>query len=56
MNSTNKDEGMQKKALMKIELYGYEAIEKTARKAGSTAGVYVPVSWASKKIKIIRLE
>lgn len=56
MKSANKESEILKEGVMKIEMYGYEAIEKIARKAGSTAGVYVPVGWAGKKIKIVRLE
>ena len=56
MESLNKETEMQKKGLMKVEIYGYEAIEKTAVKAGTTARVYLPVGWAGKKIKIVRLE
>ena len=56
MKSTNKENEILKEGVMKIEMYGYEAIEKIARKSGSTAGIYVPVGWTGKKIKIVRLE
>ena len=56
MKSPNEEKEMQRKGLMKIEIYGYEAIEKTAMKAASTARVYLPVGWTGKKIKIVRLE
>ena len=55
MKSTNKENEILKEGVMKIEMYGYEAIEKIARKSGSTAGIYVPVGWTGKKIKIVRL-
>ena len=56
MGNQNKEKEMEKKGLIKVEIYGYEAIEKTATKAGTTARVYLPIGWAGKKIKVVRLE
>ncbi|MFA7153749.1 MAG: DUF2080 family transposase-associated protein [Methanoregulaceae archaeon] len=39
-----------------FEITGYEVIEKIARATGTTAHVFVPVSWVGKKVKIIRVE
>ena len=45
---------MNKKA--KIELTGYEMLEKQVNKSGNSGRVYVPVEWIGKKVKIILLE
>jgi len=41
---------------MKIELTGYEALEKIASSSGNSGRLYVPVEWVGKKVKIILLE
>lgn len=41
---------------MKIEIEGYEAVEKTAVKGGNSSRIYVPKSWEGKKVKAILLE
>lgn len=40
----------------KIQLTGYEMMEKQVNKSGDSGRVYVPVSWVGKKVKIILLE
>lgn len=40
----------------KIELSGYEMLEKKVNKSGNSGRVYVPVEWIGKKVKIILLE
>ena len=40
----------------KIELNGYEMLEKKVKKSGNSGRVYVPVEWIDKKVKIILLE
>jgi putative transposon-encoded protein len=40
----------------KIELSGYEILEKNVKKSGNSGRVYVPVEWINKKVKIILLE
>jgi len=40
----------------KIELSGYEMLEKDVKKSGNSGRVYVPVEWINKKVKIILLE
>ncbi len=44
------------KKSMRIEIQGYEAVEKTATKGGNSARVYVPKQWEGKKVKVILLE
>ena len=40
----------------KIQLVGYEMLEKLVNKSGNSGRVYVPVEWVGKKIKIILIE
>lgn len=40
----------------KIQLLGFEMLEKTVNKSGNSGRVYVPVEWIGKKVKIILLE
>lgn len=40
----------------KIQLTGYEMLEKIVNKSGNSGRVYVPIEWIGKKVKIIRLE
>lgn len=40
----------------KIELSGYEMLEKDVKKSGNSGRVYVPIEWINKKVKIILLE
>jgi putative transposon-encoded protein len=41
---------------MRIEMIGYQVLEKTATKTGCTAHVTVPIGWLGKKVKVILLE
>lgn len=41
---------------MRIEITGYEVLEKTATKTGCTAHVTVPIGWLGKKVKVVLLE
>ena len=41
---------------MRIEIAGYEVLEKTATKTGCTAHVTVPIGWLGKKVKVVLLE
>ena len=41
---------------MRIEMTGYQVLEKTATKTGCTAHVTVPISWLGKRIKVVLLE
>lgn len=40
----------------KIQLTGYEMLEKQVNKSGNSGRVYVPIEWIGKKVKIILLE
>jgi len=40
----------------KIQLMGYEMLEKQVNKSGNSGRVYVPIEWIGKKVKIILLE
>jgi len=41
---------------VKIELLGFEMLEKVVNQSGNSGRVYVPVEWVSKRVKIILLE
>jgi hypothetical protein len=40
----------------KIQLIGFEMLEKRANKSGNSGRVYVPVEWIGKKVKVVLLE
>ena len=40
----------------KIQLTGYEMLEKQVNKSGNSGRVYVPIEWISKRVKVILLE
>jgi len=40
----------------KIQLTGFEMLEKQVNKSGNSGRVYVPVEWIGKKVKIILLK
>jgi len=40
----------------KIQLTGYEMLEKHVNKSGNSGRVYVPIEWVGKRVKIILLE
>jgi hypothetical protein len=37
-------------------IQGYEVVEKTVTARGTSGGVYVPVSWVGKRVKIVRID
>jgi len=41
---------------MKIEMQGYEVIEKVAMPSGNSSRIYLPVDWKGKRIRAVRLE
>lgn len=43
-------------SLIKMELHGYEAVEKTAQAGGNSARIYVPKHWQGKKVKAVLVE
>lgn len=40
----------------KIQLTGFEMLEKQVNKSGNSGRVYVPFEWIGKKVKIILVE
>ena len=41
---------------VKIELSGFEMLEKQVNKSGNSGRVYVPIEWIGKRVKVILLE
>ena len=41
---------------VKLELTGFEMIEKQVNKSGNSGRVYLPIEWIGKKVKIILIE
>ena len=41
---------------VKVQLFGYEMLEKQVNKSGNSGRVYVPVDWVDRRVKIILLE
>jgi len=44
------------KKSMKIEMRGYEVVEKIAVKGGNSARIYVPKKWEGKKVRAVLIE
>lgn len=44
------------KAIIKMEMQGYEVVEKIAQAGGNSARIYVPKHWQGKKVKAVLLE
>jgi len=40
----------------KIQLIGFEMLEKQVNKSGNSGRVYVPIEWVGKKVKIVLIE
>ena len=40
----------------KIELTGFEMLEKQANRSGNSGRVYVPIEWVGKRVKLILVE
>ena len=40
----------------KIQLTGFEMLEKHVTKSGNSGRVYTPIEWVGKRVKIILLE
>lgn len=40
----------------KIQLTGFQMLEKKVNKSGNSGRVYVPINWIGKKVKIILIE
>ncbi|MFH1439356.1 MAG: DUF2080 family transposase-associated protein [Candidatus Woesearchaeota archaeon] len=41
---------------IKMQIEGYEVVEKIAKLSGNGAQVYVPKHWAGKKLKVVLVE
>ena len=41
---------------MRVEVEGYEAIEKIVKPGGNSGRVYVPIDWLTCRVKVIRLD
>jgi len=41
---------------MKIEMLGYEVVEKVAMPSGNSSRIYLPVDWKGKRVRAVRLE
>ena len=41
---------------MKIEMEGFEVVEKVAVKGGNSSRIYVPKKWEGKKVRVILIE
>ncbi len=41
---------------MKIEMLGYEVVEKVAMPSGNSSRIYLPVHWKGKLVRAVRLE
>ncbi|MCG2719585.1 MAG: DUF2080 family transposase-associated protein [Nanoarchaeota archaeon] len=44
------------KKTTKIQITGFEMLEKQVSKSGNSGRVYVPVEWIGKQVKIILVE
>ena len=44
------------KTVIKMEMRGYEAVEKVAQAGGNSARIYVPKHWQGKKVKAVLIE
>ena len=45
-----------KKKPMKIEMQGYEVVEKIADRGGNSARIYVPKKWEGKRVRAVLIE
>ncbi|MBS3127637.1 DUF2080 family transposase-associated protein [Candidatus Woesearchaeota archaeon] len=41
---------------IKMQMEGYEVVEKIAEKGGNSARIYVPKKWTGKKVRAILIE
>jgi putative transposon-encoded protein len=44
------------KKSMKIEMEGFEVVEKMAVKGGNSSRIYVPKKWEGKKVRAVLIE
>lgn len=41
---------------IKVEVQGYQVLEKRVKDAGTTGRIYLPKEWVNKQVKIVLLE
>lgn len=41
---------------MRIEMQGYEVVEKVAMRSGNSSRVYLPADWERTRVRAVRLE
>lgn len=41
---------------MKIEMLGYEVVEKVAMPSGNSCRIYLPISWKGRRVRAVRLD
>ncbi len=41
---------------IKMQIEGYEVIEKVAERGGNSARIYVPKAWLGKKVRVVLIE
>lgn len=41
---------------IKMQMEGYEVIEKIAERGGNSARIYVPKKWIGKKVRVVLIE
>ena len=44
------------KKAIKMQMEGYEVVEKKAKKGGNSARIYVPRHWIGKKVRAVLIE
>lgn len=44
------------KSVIKMEMSGYEVVEKVAQAGGNSARIYIPKHWQGKKVKAVLIE
>jgi putative transposon-encoded protein len=44
------------KKAMKIDMEGFEVVEKIAVKGGNSSRIYVPKKWVGKKVRAVLIE
>jgi putative transposon-encoded protein len=43
-------------AEIKVEVQGYQVIQKRVKDAGTTGRIYLPKEWVNKQVKVVLLE
>jgi len=41
---------------MKLEIEGYEVVEKIVKSGGNSGRVYLPIDWLNCRVKVIRID